>query len=58
MSSCVHVIRGKKAKQKVHLLERLVSLLEPAAHAVPAIETEKVDEDDLSRRLAELKAKG
>uniref|UniRef100_A0A2N9F2J2 Uncharacterized protein n=1 Tax=Fagus sylvatica TaxID=28930 RepID=A0A2N9F2J2_FAGSY len=41
-------------------LEVSVGLPQPAAHAVPTKEstTEKVDEDDLSRRLAELKARG
>ncbi|KAE8651298.1 hypothetical protein Csa_002473 [Cucumis sativus] len=39
-------------------LEVSVGLPQPAAHAVPARETEKIDEDDLSRRLAELKARG
>ncbi|MED6135387.1 hypothetical protein PIB30_045969 [Stylosanthes scabra] len=39
-------------------LEVSVGLPQPAAHAVPAKETEKVDEDDLTRRLAELKARG
>lgn len=38
-------------------LEVSVGLPQPAAHAVPT-NTEKVDEDDLSRRLAELKARG
>ncbi|BBG98882.1 vacuolar protein sorting 46.1 [Prunus dulcis] len=38
-------------------LEVSVGLPQPASHAVPAKETEKVDEDDLSRRLAELKAR-
>ncbi|RVW51962.1 ESCRT-related protein CHMP1B [Vitis vinifera] len=37
-------------------LEVSVGLPQPAAHAVPA-KAEKVDEDDLSRRLAELKAR-
>ncbi|MCL7038631.1 hypothetical protein MKW94_005680 [Papaver nudicaule] len=40
-------------------LEVSVGLPQPAAHAIPtAAATEKVDEDDLSRRLAELKARG
>ncbi|XP_078163276.1 ESCRT-related protein CHMP1-like [Carex rostrata] len=41
-------------------LEVSVGLPQPAAHAIPAKEkeNEKVDEDDLSRRLAELKARG
>jgi len=41
-------------------LEVSVNLPVAAAHAVPAKEkdAEKVDEDDLSRRLAELKARG
>ncbi|MCH86013.1 charged multivesicular body protein 1-like [Trifolium medium] len=41
-------------------LEVSVGLPQPAAHAVPVKEKdgEKVDEDDLSRRLAELKARG
>ncbi|KAE8696413.1 ESCRT-related protein CHMP1 [Hibiscus syriacus] len=34
-----------------------VGLPQPAAHAVPTKKQEKVDEDYLSRRLAELKAK-
>ncbi|KAG4945105.1 hypothetical protein JHK87_041112 [Glycine soja] len=38
-------------------LEVSVGLPQPAAHAVPAKEADKVDEDDLSRRLAELKAR-
>lgn len=41
-------------------LEVTVGLPQAAAHAIPAKEKEKekVDEDDLSRRLAELKARG
>ncbi|CAH9056114.1 unnamed protein product [Cuscuta epithymum] len=39
-------------------LEVSVGLPQPAAHAVPTNTVEKVDEDDLSRRLAELKARG
>ncbi|KAH7565416.1 hypothetical protein JRO89_XS09G0204200 [Xanthoceras sorbifolium] len=39
-------------------LEVSVGLPQPAAHAVPVKQQEKVDEDDLSRRLAELKARG
>lgn len=39
-------------------LEVSVGLPQPAAHAVPTKQQEKVDEDDLSRRLAELKARG
>ena len=39
-------------------LEVSVGLPQPAAHAVPMSSDEKVDEDDLSRRLAELKARG
>ncbi|KAI3991773.1 hypothetical protein MKX01_038171 [Papaver californicum] len=39
-------------------LEVSVGLPQPAAHAIPTATTEKVDEDDLSRRLAELKARG
>ncbi|XP_062008557.1 ESCRT-related protein CHMP1B-like [Rosa rugosa] len=39
-------------------LEVSVGLPQPAAHAVPTKEADKVDEDDLSRRLAELKARG
>ncbi|CAL0324093.1 unnamed protein product [Lupinus luteus] len=41
-------------------LEVSVGLPQPAAHAVPAKEAdnEKVDEDGLSRRLTELKARG
>ncbi|CAH9088585.1 unnamed protein product [Cuscuta europaea] len=39
-------------------LEVSVGLPQPAAHAVPTNTAEKVDEDDLSRRLAELKARG
>ncbi|KAK9069727.1 hypothetical protein SSX86_010121 [Deinandra increscens subsp. villosa] len=39
-------------------LEVSVGLPQPAAHAVPTKNSEKVDEDDLSRRLAELKARG
>ncbi|KAJ1703611.1 hypothetical protein LUZ63_003390 [Rhynchospora breviuscula] len=39
-------------------LEVSVGLPQAAAHAIPAKEQEKVDEDDLSRRLAELKARG
>ena len=37
-------------------LEVFINLPESAAHVVPAME--KLDEDELSRRLAELKAKG
>ncbi|KAF5733372.1 charged multivesicular body protein 1-like [Tripterygium wilfordii] len=39
-------------------LEVSVGLPQPAAHAVPTKAQEKVEEDDLSRRLAELKARG
>ncbi|KAG1327923.1 ESCRT-related protein CHMP1B [Cocos nucifera] len=39
-------------------LEVSVGLPQAAAHAIPTKEKEKVDEDDLSRRLAELKARG
>ncbi|KAK1577072.1 hypothetical protein Q3G72_018777 [Acer saccharum] len=39
-------------------LEVSVGLPQPAAHAIPTKQPEKVDEDDLSRRLAELKARG
>ncbi|XP_062008559.1 ESCRT-related protein CHMP1B-like [Rosa rugosa] len=39
-------------------LEVSVGLPQPAARAVPTKEADKVDEDDLSRRLAELKARG
>ncbi|ONK78944.1 uncharacterized protein A4U43_C01F1280 [Asparagus officinalis] len=39
-------------------LEVSVGLPQAAAHAIPAKEKEKVDEDDLSRRLAELKSRG
>ncbi|KAF5199911.1 Charged multivesicular body protein [Thalictrum thalictroides] len=39
-------------------LEVSVGLPQPAAHAIAGKTTEKVDEDDLSRRLAELKARG
>ncbi|GMI86075.1 CHARGED MULTIVESICULAR BODY PROTEIN/CHROMATIN MODIFYING PROTEIN1B, vacuolar protein sorting 46.1 [Hibiscus trionum] len=39
-------------------LEVSVGLPQPAAHAVPTKTQEKVEEDDLSRRLAELKARG
>jgi charged multivesicular body protein 1 len=39
-------------------LEVSVGLPQPAAHAVATKSQEKVDEDDLSRRLAELKARG
>ncbi|KAL5726051.1 Charged multivesicular body protein 1b [Ranunculus cassubicifolius] len=39
-------------------LEVSVGLPTAAGHAIPAKTTEKVDEDDLSRRLAELKARG
>ena len=39
-------------------LEVSVGLPQPAAHAVSTKTQEKVDEDDLSRRLAELKARG
>uniref|UniRef100_A0A803QD02 Uncharacterized protein n=1 Tax=Cannabis sativa TaxID=3483 RepID=A0A803QD02_CANSA len=38
-------------------LEVSVGQPQPGAHAVPTKETEKVHEDNLSRRLAELKAK-
>ncbi|KAJ4884443.1 Uncharacterized protein Rs2_34536 [Raphanus sativus] len=37
-------------------LEIYVGLPQPAGHAIPTATEEKVDEDDLSRRLAELKA--
>ncbi|CAK9170323.1 unnamed protein product [Ilex paraguariensis] len=39
-------------------LEVSVRLPQLAAHTVAAKNTEKVDEDDLSKRLAELKARG
>ncbi|KAL3720897.1 hypothetical protein ACJRO7_005669 [Eucalyptus globulus] len=39
-------------------LEVLVGLPQLAAHALPTKSSEKVDEDDLSRQLAELKARG
>ncbi|XP_072967364.1 ESCRT-related protein CHMP1B-like [Typha angustifolia] len=39
-------------------LEVSVGLPQPAAHAIPSKEKEVVDEDDLSRRLSELKARG
>ncbi|KAJ4884442.1 ESCRT-related protein CHMP1B [Raphanus sativus] len=39
-------------------LEVSVGLPQPAGHAIPTATEEKVDEDDLSRRLAELKARG
>ncbi|KAG6425871.1 hypothetical protein SASPL_110077 [Salvia splendens] len=39
-------------------LEVSVGLPQPAAHAVTVKNSEKVDEDDLTRRLAELKARG
>ncbi|PPD92254.1 hypothetical protein GOBAR_DD10798 [Gossypium barbadense] len=39
-------------------LEVSVGLPQPGAHAVSTKTEEKVDEDDLSRRLAELKARG
>lgn len=39
-------------------LEVSVGLPQPAAHAVSTKSEEKVDEGDLSRRLAELKARG
>ncbi|KAL9267758.1 ESCRT-related protein [Drosera capensis] len=39
-------------------LEVSVGLPQAAAHAVPTAMAEKVDEDDLSKRLAELKARG
>lgn len=39
-------------------LEVSVGLPQPAAHAVAVKTTEKVDEDDLTKRLAELKARG
>ncbi|KAF7134623.1 hypothetical protein RHSIM_Rhsim08G0230600 [Rhododendron simsii] len=39
-------------------LEVSVGLPQPAAHAVAVKSTEKVDEDDLTKRLAELKARG
>ncbi|KAK4395167.1 ESCRT-related protein CHMP1B [Sesamum angolense] len=39
-------------------LEVSVGLPQPAAHAVSVKNSEKVDEDDLTRRLAELKARG
>ncbi|KAK0596505.1 hypothetical protein LWI29_016350 [Acer saccharum] len=39
-------------------LEVSVGLPQPAAHAIPTKQPEKVDADDLSRCLAELKARG
>ncbi|XP_010498146.1 PREDICTED: ESCRT-related protein CHMP1A-like [Camelina sativa] len=39
-------------------LEVSVGLPQPAGHAIPTKTEEKVEEDDLSRRLAELKARG
>ncbi|CAH8339985.1 unnamed protein product [Eruca vesicaria subsp. sativa] len=39
-------------------LEVSVGLPQAAGHAIPTATGEKVDEDDLSRRLAELKARG
>ncbi|KMZ62334.1 hypothetical protein ZOSMA_46G00010, partial [Zostera marina] len=39
-------------------LEVSVGLPQAAAHVVSGKEKDKVDEDDLSRRLAELKARG
>lgn len=39
-------------------LEVSVGLPQPAAHAIPGKVTEKVEEDNLSKRLAELKARG
>ncbi|KAI3759738.1 hypothetical protein L6452_07768 [Arctium lappa] len=39
-------------------LEVSVGLPQPAGHAVATKNTEKVEEDDLSRRLADLKARG
>uniref|UniRef100_M4CV22 Uncharacterized protein n=1 Tax=Brassica campestris TaxID=3711 RepID=M4CV22_BRACM len=39
-------------------LEVSVGLPQAAGHAIPTATEEKVDEDDLSRRLAELKARG
>ncbi|GFQ02882.1 charged multivesicular body protein 1a [Phtheirospermum japonicum] len=39
-------------------LEVSVGLPQPAAHAVSVKSSEKVDEDDLTRRLAELMARG
>ncbi|XP_047314730.1 ESCRT-related protein CHMP1A-like [Impatiens glandulifera] len=39
-------------------LEVSVGLPQPAAHAVPSRTQEKVEEDGLSKRLAELKARG
>ncbi|CAN4100112.1 unnamed protein product [Withania somnifera] len=39
-------------------LEVSVGLPQPAAHAIASKNEEKVNEDDLSRRLAELKARG
>ncbi|OAY78559.1 ESCRT-related protein CHMP1-like [Ananas comosus] len=39
-------------------LEVSVGLPQAAAHAVPAKEAEKVDEDDLARRLAKLRSDG
>lgn len=39
-------------------LEVSVGLPQPATHAVPTKASEKVEEGDLSRRLAELKTRG
>ncbi|KAG7592042.1 Snf7 family [Arabidopsis thaliana x Arabidopsis arenosa] len=39
-------------------LEVSVGLPQPAGHAIPTKTEEKVEEDDLSRRLVELKARG
>ncbi|PKA57680.1 hypothetical protein AXF42_Ash016726 [Apostasia shenzhenica] len=39
-------------------LEVSVGLPQAAAHAIPTAKEEKVEEADLSRRLADLKAKG
>ncbi|KAH0687672.1 hypothetical protein AABB24_006848 [Solanum stoloniferum] len=39
-------------------LEVSVGLPQAAGHAIPTKDSEKVDEDDLTRRLAELKARG
>lgn len=39
-------------------LEVSVGLPHPAGHTIPTATEEKVDDDDLSRRLAELKARG
>lgn len=39
-------------------LEVSVGLPQAATHTIPTTSSEKVDEDDLSRRLAELKARG